>query len=79
MAYAYGHPPRTGNLSDTVSDALGGILTNESTVNAMADAMVVALRKPAVQDEINKIVLRSGAVIFTSVLGAVVLSRLLIR
>jgi len=79
MAYVRTRAPKTGNISDTVSDALGGILTNESTVNAMADAMVVALRKPAVQDEINKIVLRSGAVIFTSVLGAVVISRLLIR
>jgi hypothetical protein len=79
MATAIGRPPRTGNVEDTISGVLGGIMTNEQTVNAMADAMVVAMRKPGVQDEINKIVLRSGAVIFTAVLGAVVVGRVIAR
>lgn len=79
MATAISRPPRTGSAEDTISNLLGGIMTNEQTVNAMADAMVVAIRKPGVQDEINKIVLRSGAVIFVSVLGAVVFGRVIGR
>ena len=67
--------PSTGNLTDTIADALGGIMTHRKTVDAMADAMVVAVRKPVVQAEINRILVRGGAVIFVAVLGAMAIGR----
>lgn len=70
-------PPTTGNIADTIGGLLGGVLTSEQTVNALADAMVVAIRRPGIQEEINKIIYRSGAVVFVAVLGGYVVGRLM--
>jgi len=70
---------RTSGIEENIANLVGSVLEEQRTVDSLSLAMVEALETDAMQAEIRKMMLQSGAIIFGAVLAAYVVGRMVTK